>query len=215
MSVLTGMHNADVRSLLRAQTDDAHSQLHLHSSFAALFEGALGRRDYARLIHRLHGFYAPLDDAIEGTLAGKPAGFSGYSYARRSDLLAQDIADIGVSIPQKADATCDQAHAIVTPSTLGGILYVIEGATLGGARIDRAATRILQSDSVAGRRYWDWCRAQGKFRWPATLRLLDHLHKKGASTDDLATGARNTFRLLADWLAPLEKPQSTVESVNA
>ncbi len=203
----TGSRQMDtVRDLLRAHTDATHRQLHLHSAFVDLFDGNLSLDGYRALVQRFQGFYAPLDQAIEQVITAQPERPSRYAYVRRSNLLAQDVADLtdAAAIPGNT-AWCVAASRIVTPATLGGVLYVIEGATLGATQIDRAAQRLLGADGASGRRFWSWCRAQKDRRWKMANAYLDHLASQGVATEDLARGAQETFRVLSDWLEPLDR----------
>jgi heme oxygenase len=91
------------------------------------------------------------------------------------------------------------------PASLGGILYVIEGATLGGSQIDGAARKLLRDEHPAGRRYWSWCRATCKDRWKMASECLDQCVADGVAISDLKKGATETFEVFADWLAPLDR----------
>jgi len=207
---------ASIREILREHTHHEHQRLHRHSSFAALFRGNLGIREYRQLVRHLYGFYAPLDRAICRAMAGAAANTSGYSYTCRSGFLAQDLLDLGYSENTVREARhCGKAFGLVSPSTIGGVLYVIEGATLGGTHIDRAAHRLLRHDHPAGRRYWSWCRSVSHERWPATNRHLEHLVAEGVAISDLKKGALDTFRLLAEWLAPLDSAHSGLKPEQA
>ncbi len=197
--------NVSLRDQLRAHTHQQHERLHEHACFQALFNQTLGIVDYRGLILRLYGFYQPLDRAIGRAISCGAACTAGYDYAERAGYLAQDLADLGWSAEAIEESPrCSEAFDIVSPASLGGILYVIEGATLGGARIDRAARRLLEREDEAGRRFWSWCRAVGGHRWPMTNAYLEGLEVEGAAVGDLRQGAHDTFRLLADWLAPLD-----------
>lgn len=202
--------------MLRAQTHDAHERLHEHRSFAALFRGDLTRRDYGDLMRFLHGFYAPLDEEIVRVMAEIPTYSGAYTYARRSGLLARDLRDLEFSRQGAAqDRQYGQVADIVSSRSLGGVLYVIEGAMLGGATIDRAVQKLLPDNGVAGRRYWAWCRSENRHRWGMTLEYLEHLSAGQASLDDLVAGAQATFQALADWLAPLDAPELALEGGSA
>nr|WP_297772955.1 biliverdin-producing heme oxygenase [uncultured Roseovarius sp.] len=205
--------NVTLREELREYTHCQHERLHEHSCFMALFSQSLSLGEYRELTRRLYGFYQPLDRAIRRVLLSDEAGRTGYTYASRSGLLAQDMLDLGLSAETIEESPqCDEAYGIVSAATLGGVLYVIEGATLGGARIDRAVCRLLASDDPAGRRFWSWCRAEGGRRWPMTNRYLESLEGEGAAVNDLKTGAFDTFRLLAEWLAPLDRSHAAAVS---
>lgn len=199
-----------VRDLLRAETRADHERLHRHASFAALFDGTLSLAEYRQLTLRLYGFYLPLDMAIDGALAGFSGG---YRHAYRSGFLADDLRDLDFTEAEIAAAPeCAGTASLVTPAALAGVLYVIDGATLGGATIDRVAARLLSDDSADGRRYWSWCRSVAPQRWRMMLGFLDRALDGGTTVDEMRTGAVGTFRLLADWLGPLERAQPRIEA---
>ena len=100
---------------------------------------------------------------------------------------------------------CHRVSGVVSPESIGGVLYVVEGATLGGARIDRAVRRLLGSEQPDGRRYWSWCRSESGRRWPMMIDYLERLVAEGATIGELEKGASETFQALADWLAPLDR----------
>lgn len=176
-----------------------------------LFNEALRVEDYTKLVERLYGFYAPLDDAIDGIMP-KTENAAGYSYAPRSALLAQDMLDLGFSSKSiRMAPRCERAFDLVSKTSLGGVLYVVEGATLGGARIDRAVRKLLQREDLYARNYWSWCRSVNQTRWPMTLTYLERLVAEGADANRLKDGAGDTFRLFATWLAPLDRLRPRAE----
>ena len=195
-----------VRSVLREQTDDIHQLLHRHSSFVALFNQNLKADEYQRLIERLFGFYAPLDDAVEALISNAGSALHDYGYTRRSTLLGRDLLDLGVQ-QSAIDALprCPQTNKVVTPETLGGVLYVVEGATLGGSVIERALSKTLRADGPEGKRYWAWCREEGKYCWSKLNAYLDGLEVDDQVLKDHLTGAQETFRVFAEWLEPLNQ----------
>lgn len=199
--------SAGIRDRLRDATREDHERLHRHTHFAALLDGDLGMVGYKDLISRLHGFYAPLDAAIGCVLTGGGNDPLAYDFTKRSGMLSEDLQHLGMSHAEiGALARCEQAARMVTRDGLGGVLYVIEGATLGGARLDRVARDVLGHDAVAGRTLWAWCRAQSAKRWKAANTFLEVQHREGIPLEVLEAAARETFRVIADWLAPLEKP---------
>ncbi|WP_371227443.1 biliverdin-producing heme oxygenase [Roseovarius sp. 2305UL8-3] len=207
------LKDVSVRDVLRGETRESHENLHHHSSFVALFDGTLDLDDYRLLAQRLHGFYAPLDAAIQRVIAETLTETACYDHVSRSDFLAQDLRDLGFSDQQINDTPqCPNLSEIVTTTSLGGVLYVIEGATLGGAQIDRAAAKLLTHDQPDGRRYWAWCRSHGKQRWSAMIRYLETKPAHGDVLDQLTAGALDTFQAFAEWLQPLDRTGLTREA---
>lgn len=196
-------HSGALRAALRAQTNDVHQQLHKHGAFVALFDGEIALPDYAALMQRFHGYYDALDHAIASAM---DETLGGFAYANRGDLLALDLADLGFDTAEIAEnPRCETLFDIVTPASLAGVLYVIEGATLGAAQIDRAAQTLLSAEHTKGRGFWAWSRAEGKNRWSMMRQLLSHLDAKHAAHAPQIQGANATFQALADWLSPLDQ----------
>jgi heme oxygenase len=201
----------EIRQVLRDQTSDLHARLHEHTIFRALLAGRLSFNAYRELLRRLHGFYVPLDDAIDRLHCPNPEIATNYRHYSRSTLLARDLLDLGASDQAIRDMPlCNSVYDFVSMESLGGIIYVIEGAMLGGAHIDRAAQKLLGHDNLKGRHYWAWCRTHGKRRWPQALRLLGQLHANGVDTSKLSAGAVATFRAFAEWIEPLNQGDSGV-----
>lgn len=199
-------HTVTLRDVLRHETSETHARLHTHALFADLFAGTLTRTDYTRLMTRFWGFYAPLDTAIARAIATGLPNVQHYEYVPRAPYLACDMVDLtaGALTPSESPQ-CERVSEIVAPATLGGVLYVIEGATLGAAQIDRAAQKLLGADGSEGRSFWAWGRAQNKHRWAMANNYLEHLAAQGVPAIDITLGAELTFAALADWLAPLDR----------
>ncbi|MEP3636180.1 MAG: biliverdin-producing heme oxygenase [Paracoccaceae bacterium] len=195
-----------IRGELRMCTRGVHEELHEHSVFVDLFNGTAAKRQYSALMRSFHGFYVPMERGIDRALSLiGPNGVS-FSYAKRADLLAQDLQDLGDSAQDiDNNPVCERISNIVTPHSLPGVLYVIEGSTLGAAQIDRAAQKILRPDKPHGRRFWAWSRANNTARWTMLNAYLAQLEDYCQPTDAILQGATDTFQALADWLAPLDQ----------
>ncbi len=179
--------------------------MHRHASFVGLFKGTLNRGGYRQLLQRLHGFYLPLEAAVDRVMNHRPDPVTGYHYVPRSHLLADDLIRLGIEPGElRTTPRCGRIETIVSSRSLGGVIYVMEGSTQGGSVIDKAARRLLQNDGPDGRRYWSWCRTEHARRWAVTNRYLQHLPHDDATLTDLVAGAQDTFDAMAAWLAPLD-----------
>lgn len=198
------LQSGGIRDALRVQTRGVHEQLHHHSHFVALFDQTISLPQYIALLQRFHDFYAPLERVIDKTMSLPSADHGGYLYAPRAAFLSQDLFDLDAH--RDTLPLCPDIEAVVTPASLAGVLYVIEGSTLGAAQIDRAAQKLFSKNNDHGRKFWAWCRAHNTQRWAMMNTYLDHLDTQGARHSDIVDGANGTFQALADWLAPLHQP---------
>ncbi|MDA8585547.1 biliverdin-producing heme oxygenase [Rhodobacteraceae bacterium] len=197
------------RDALRLQTNDVHQQLHRHAPFVALFDGFIGRDDYCALMVRFYGFYAALDRAIAQALSYPTQGFA---CIERAGFLAQDLTDLGLGSAAIANCpACEDVNAIVTPASLGGVLYVIEGANLGATQIDRAAQKLLSPDHTRGRSFWAWSRLHNCSRWGGVTAYLADLDAASHPHKPPIHGANDVFQALANWLAPLDQSAVAME----
>ncbi len=202
------------RNALRVSTRGIHEQFHEHSHFVALFNGTINPTQYRDLMIAFHGFYKPMERAITRLANHEPHTSSGFDYPKRTSLLAQDLASLGLA-PAEIDQNpeCPRMSKLVTPATLAGVLYVIEGSTLGAAQIDRAAQKILSAENVEGRRFWAWSRANNTARWAAINAYLNRFDASPHNRAAILRGANETFEALATWLAPLQQHNLAQEVV--
>ncbi|MEP1611589.1 MAG: biliverdin-producing heme oxygenase [Roseobacter sp.] len=202
-----------IRDELRVCTRAAHEKLHEHSLFVELFDGSVSLERYSALMQSFHGFYTPMERGVDRALSEITPGGISFSYTKRANLLTQDLRDLGYNARHiDQNPTCETIYDVVTPQSLAGVLYVIEGSILGAAKIDRAAHRLLKSDTPDGRRFWAWSRANNTSRWAMINAYLAQRETSDHNLDAIIQGANDTFQALADWLAPLDQPKVMSES---
>lgn len=141
----TTIDTTDTRALrLKEVTRQTHEKLDGSimdvASFASL-EGYGRFVGVQYLFHRdIHALY---DDARLQTL------LPGLIERRRFDLIAADLGDLGVALPEGGEPAF-VAEAIDVPTALGW-LYVAEGSNLGAALLRKEAARLGLSDDRGAR----------------------------------------------------------------
>jgi heme oxygenase (biliverdin-IX-beta and delta-forming) len=200
-----------VRFVLRRETRAAHESLDGHPALAALMNGTMDTDGYRRLMVLFHGFYASHDRMIERACQDHSLSRFGFVYARRTEILASDLAALAVQPPSiLEDTSSNTLPPIGSAASLGGVLYVLEGSMLGGAVLCRAAEKLLGKDGGLGIGYWQWCRAAGGERWAMTCDMLENLAADSAATQEMLTGADAAFATFASWFADWQSnPQET------
>lgn len=144
---------------LRDRTADAHASLdQLVGPFDTL-------DSYRRYVRGIAAFRLPLEAKLASVVWSEIAG--GYRYQRLSDLLVEDIADLGlapvpVAAPQPAALSFDE---------LVGTLYVLEGSALGSRILYRRA-QALGLTAGQGARHLA-VQSQASEQWQSFLALLE------------------------------------------
>lgn len=178
-----------VRAHLRAATAELHEALHRAAPFAALAEGHATRAGYGamlRLLHRYHTAMAPL--CARGAVALHAPQLAAAHRARLS-ALELDLAHLGEA-PSRGPLIVERG----APDFCAGVLYTVQGSTLGGKLLFRQAAHLLPGPD--GRRFFAGTPEDGR-HWQALCAGLDSCCGDPA---ELEAGARHGFARFADML---------------
>lgn len=144
-----------LRSLLRAETKDIHSQL---DSITGIFSNIEQYRHFATATYR---FRLSLEFALDSLDIWSPQKLGPY--------LCDDLDDLGVT-----RRPCPRSYSIrLNTAEQVGALYVLEGSSLGAQLLLRRATA-LGFDAQFGARHLAQQVSEPR-RWPHFVALLDSL----------------------------------------
>lgn len=181
--------------LLRDATRVVHSRI---EGVLPVLDPGLTRARYTRVIEAFYGFYAPLEKLLVRAAAGEGAALL-LERRAKLPLLVSDLHALGVTTAEISVLPhCRNLPAIQSPSHAIGILYVIEGSTLGGQIIRKHLRAALDIDGSTGAAYFIGYGVATGAMWTA---FADHVN--GSSTleiDAAIQGAVETFQTLARWI---------------
>ncbi|KPB43768.1 Bacteriophytochrome heme oxygenase BphO [Pseudomonas savastanoi pv. phaseolicola] len=181
---------------LRAETSQLHVKLEKRMPF---FSPALDHALYLRLLKAYYGFYAPLEAALHDS-ALMPAELIPQDRVKTA-VLVEDLRALGLSDDDiRQLPRCEQLPAVDTPASCLGVMYVLEGATLGGQVLRREINRRLGLDEQSGAAFLDVYGADTGPRWRAFLNHLDAVPREVVFTDAAAFAAQSTFACFEQWL---------------
>ncbi|RMV80402.1 Bacteriophytochrome heme oxygenase BphO [Pseudomonas caricapapayae] len=185
-----------VLAALRAETSQLHVKLEKRMPF---FSSTLDHALYLRLLKAYYGFYAPLEavlhdsDLIPAELLPKDRV--------KTPMLVEDLRALGLSDEDiRQLPRCAQLPAVDSPGSCLGVMYVLEGATLGGQVLRREINKRLGLDEQNGAAFLDVYGAHTGPRWKAFLNHLDEVPREVAFTDAAAFAAQSTFACFEHWL---------------
>lgn len=152
--------------LLRAQTKVAHKSL---EESLKLFDKVQTHADYLEHLQKFHSVLAPLEESIKVIASNL---LPDWEQRRRAKYLAQDILQLGgqLSRPNQGFATVD------SPARVWGILYVLEGSTLGGQYIFKHFAEKLGLDRGSGLSFYGERGVATGGLWKAFLNKLEFFY---------------------------------------
>lgn len=187
--------------VLREATRDVHTRI---ERVLPLLEPGLTRARYTRVVEAFYGFYAPLEPALARAAAAEGAALA-LDLRAKLPLLATDLRALGVTSAQiEALPRCRDLPVLDSASHALGILYVIEGSTLGGQIIRKHLRDRLELDAASGAAFFTGYGATTGAMW---TRFVDHVnHSTTLETDAAVRAAVHTFETLTEWLEARSGP---------
>ena len=197
--MLSQAHDIGVPSLLealRTGTASLHVALEKRLPFFCV---RLDADWYRRLLEAYYGFYAPMESTLynSGLI---PDGFDCVLRAKTPtlvcDLHALGLDDIGIN----ALPRCTHLPDLDTAAACLGVLYVLEGATLGGQVLRREMALRLDVGADNGGAFLNVYGAETGRRWKDFLDYLGRLPLDALAKQHAVNAARSTFSGFEQWL---------------
>lgn len=185
---------------LRAGTAKHHSDLERRLPF---FSEAFDLTSFISLTQAYYGFYIGLEEALQNSCQ-IPVNFDLPSRLK-SPLLHQDLVALGVS--KNSIYTLPFCECIPTINSQGaflGVMYVLEGATLGGQIIARRISERFHLDASTGTAFFNAYGADTGRRWQQFLYYLNHCSVPRDDFGLAVNAAKATFRSFEAWLETKE-----------
>ena len=154
-------------------------------------------RVYTRLIVAYYGFYRPLEDLLSQLAMSIPD----LDWLIRSKIpsIEADLSALGLDA-----AAIDSIPRCAIPFKVGsvvdvlGVLYVLEGATLGGQSLREGLYSRLGVDEHNGGRFFAMYGTATLLMWRGFLACLYQVHDRQQRAQTVAT-AQATFEAIEDW----------------
>lgn len=173
----------------------------LHAETEALLipkiKEARTREEYASILHIFYGFYAPLEQQLNLFVTDNV--LADWPQRRKAALLLHDLQRLGKSIEVPV---CTQLPAVTTVNEAMGVLYVLEGSTLGGKII----AGILQKNTGLSEdafTFFNGYGAENETMWLQFKRALNSWATDQEKINAITVSANHTFQSLKNWIITL------------
>lgn len=188
------MNRGHVHSALRDGTHALHVRVNQHPAVSDLVRPTYTMERYRNLLAAYFSFYAVLEPGIVAASANHAGGFS-YTERRKLPWLEADLRALGVDHPNCA-ATRSTGAGPWLPSNqaeLIGVLYSIEGSTLGGQIISRSLQQHLGLTAEGGLRFFSGYGDQTEQKWSEFLEFAERLDDGPAELASAVDAAGSVF----------------------
>lgn len=190
-------------SALKSATKDRHDALEATPLLARLAAPDLTRPEYITAVRRLGGFHAAAEERLSGFGHNMPLNLDAR---RKAHLAVRDLRDLGLDAEDNsALSTCPFAPDPVSIHAAFGVLYVLEGATLGGRVLVRHLRQSIGVDGARGASFFHPYGQQTGVMWRDFCRATERAARGDDSRVRMVRAAQDAFDAMHRWISvPVE-----------
>ncbi|MCA8831432.1 biliverdin-producing heme oxygenase [Hymenobacter pini] len=181
-------NSPDILTRLRQETRPYHDTLEANDFNQALSAGTITAPLTTRFLEKLYGFVVPVEEQLRAHQSWFGPEWE-LERRFRSSLLRQDLPH-AASLP-----LAPNLPPLHTRAQLLGVLYVLEGSTLGGQVIARQ----LAKAGIPAPAYFSGHAELTGPLWKSFVRLLQEAATP-ATADEIVHSASLTFQQLHQWI---------------
>lgn len=172
---------------LKAATRGAHGDLDAFIMASKPFES---RENFGKFVETQYLFHRDLDVFFSNaTLDGLLPDLKGR---RRLSMIEQDLADLGLAIPETAEPRFTGETPFDLPEAMGW-LYVVEGSNLGAAFLLKDAAKLGLNEDFGARHLAGAPEGRG-LHWRTFTAALDEISLTVEEEERVIAGAEAAFR---------------------
>lgn len=160
--------------------------------------------DYIRFLIKMYGFVVPIEQKL---IKYEPV-FQKYninlSNRSRQQKLYEDLVELGVN--NISELRISSNLPIVSNfDRAWGVLYVLEGSTLGSQILLKSLTQIEKLQNKHGFRYLQLYGDEVGGQWVSFCKSIDnYCRNKSVNQSEIIAAAQDTFRYLKQWFETTE-----------
>jgi heme oxygenase (biliverdin-IX-beta and delta-forming) len=183
-------------SRLKLETAAEHAAI---ERVVPLMSPDLDRAGYAGYLSAMYSVHEPVEQALS-VLVGFEAAVPDFAERKKLPLLARDLEALAVGAPGRAPPA--RLPPLDTVAEGLGVLYVLEGSTLGGRILSRHLSKTLGISPSAGGAYLASYGADLGPMWQRFGASIERFAEASgaADTEIVVRTAKVTFERLGEWL---------------
>ena len=160
-----------LRVRLKNETRTNHDRA--ETNLACLMSPTLSKEQYVRVLQGMHAFHAWFEKSLEQLPETLQAREFYLSNRKKLQKVQADLATLG-ALPKPNTLDLDLKANQELNAGLWGMLYVIEGSTLGGQVIKKNLEAVLGISEESGASYFSGYGAENGKMWQSFLKAMDN-----------------------------------------
>ncbi|UZD23456.1 biliverdin-producing heme oxygenase [Algoriphagus halophytocola] len=174
---------------LKEYTSKAHQELEELPLSKAILDPNLQLSEYLLYLDLMHDVHLAMEQSVFPVLTSE---IPDIAQRKKTHLLNNDFRALGFA-KIKPRAMVDFWEKSYSKSFAMGMLYVIEGSTLGGKVIFSHVQKNLALDAESGASYFSGYAAQTGLFWKRFIAELTAYEEKSVEGEEIISGANHAF----------------------
>ena len=185
---------------LKYQTAKSHKQLEDNPLSGEILSASVSANSYQSYLSKLYSIHKACEDQIYPVLR---TAISDLQRRIKSTLITSDLIATGFSSKRIAQLPVHHFQTSDLPEALG-IMYVLEGSTLGGRILFRHIQEKLGFDAGNGASFFAGYGADTGIMWKTFIYSLEREALAGKFQQRIIASAVDTFKIIDDSLSQVE-----------
>jgi heme oxygenase len=188
------MEKTDLLSVVRAETHQQHQQL---ESVLPLSNPSLSAEDYKEVLKVFLGIFEPLEHALRHV---ELPGDLEFEKRTRTKLLKDDLQALGLTAAEiSAIPRFEGLSAFPSPAHAMGVMYVLEGSTLGGQHVTRLLHDRIGLNADSGCSFFSSHGRDVGSMWKKFCEVVRHEVVVTRDREEFVNAAKWTFSSFEMW----------------
>ncbi|MGK4569334.1 biliverdin-producing heme oxygenase [Flavobacterium sp. 3HN19-14] len=174
---------------LRAETADAHKKLESLPVSMAITSPTVTKSEYGLYLNLMHDIIRDTESNVFELLGDV---IPDIGSRRKLQWLENDLSVVGISAENKLTSL---QNNFTIPFALG-IMYVVEGSSLGGRFILKNINAVLDYDEKTGAQYFSGYGNTTGSHWKNFINFMTQYEEKNQNADEIIEGAIFAFNAI-------------------
>lgn len=193
------MQMLSLREKLKVYTQGFHNQLEKSVVGKQLAQGTVSKENYLSYLQSLYTIHRTIETVADQFLQFYTLGLD-LSLHKRAPLLHKDITLLGGECPMFLSSFFEDKFSLpLSFEKLVGMLYVLEGSTMGGQYLAKSLAHIKDTNGISCTHYFQSYGLQTQRRWGEYCDFLSRFETHfGEKNLEVILGASALYLLLLE-----------------